>query len=91
MDRAETHKWLVKYSRALHKARKSLKTESELELFDNFVRTFLETAPDWWGNGSDTELQATTSPELFLDAITTEVYPGLSYQTIEEMQRSRNL
>lgn len=91
MDKAETHKWLVKFSKALNRSRKTIQTDTELELFDNFVRTFLADAPNWWSKGSDTDLQATASPELFFQSVVAESYPALSYRDVQEMEIIRKL
>lgn len=90
MDNELIHKWLVKYSMNLNSARKEIQSEEELNHFDNLVHTFLETCPNWWSNGSDTDLQATSSPDLFFKAVTAKDYPHLTYRAIEEMERMRN-
>jgi hypothetical protein len=90
MNNEEIHKWLVRYSISLHSLRKEIQSEEELNYFDNLVHAFLETCPNWWSNGSDTDLQATSSPDLFFKAITAKDYPHLTYRAVEEMERMRN-
>jgi len=91
MQKEEIHKWLVKYSLLLHNARKAIESETELNRFDESVRAFLETCPNWWSKGSDLDLQATASPDLFFQAVIADKYPYLSYRDVEEMERMRNL
>ena len=88
MQKEEIHKWLVKYSLLLHNARKAIESETELYRFDESVRAFLETCPNWWSNDSDGDLQATQSPDLFWQAVIAEHYPYQSFNDAEELRQT---
>lgn len=91
MNNEEIHKWLVKYSRALHTARKAIESQAELDCFDASVRTFLETCPNWWSKGTDSDLQATASPDLFFQAVIAKNYPDQTHRDVMSLERMRNI
>lgn len=91
MQNEEIHKWLVKYSKILHASRKAILDKAELDRFDDSIRVFLESCPNWWGKGSDLDLQATASPELFFKSVTSETYPHQSFKDVEDLTKIRNL
>jgi hypothetical protein len=91
MSKEEIHKWLVKYSLSLNRLRKEIESQEELDRFDAFVRTFLDSCPNWWSKGSDTDKQATASPDLFFQAVIAKTYPSQSYKDAEDLSRMRNL